>query len=82
MVKVPLGVLADFSNRRSKKAVFTCNKCGGRSEKLVNPLAWEKGLVLAQCDHCKVWHTLASNDPKLFEEVRYTKDKGSEVEPP
>lgn len=31
--------------RRSLLVQFTCNGCGGRSERLVNPVAWERGLV-------------------------------------
>jgi hypothetical protein len=43
---------------------------GGRSARLVNPLAWEKGAVFAQCQHCDVWHTLAAA-PHIIEEIRY-----------
>jgi DNL zinc finger len=25
---------------------------------MVNPLAWDKGLVLAQCSGCEAWHKL------------------------
>eukprot|EP00882_Tetradesmus_deserticola_P028738 GHRQ01032020.1.p1 GENE.GHRQ01032020.1~~GHRQ01032020.1.p1 ORF type:complete len:117 (+),score=50.90 GHRQ01032020.1:696-1046(+) len=50
--------------------MFTCNKCGGRSARLVNPVAWEKGAVFCQCQHCSVWHTLAAH-PSILEEIRY-----------
>jgi hypothetical protein len=43
---------------------------GGRSARLVNPIAWEKGAVFAQCQHCEVWHTLAAH-PSIIEEIRY-----------
>ena len=49
---------------------------GGRSARLVNPIAWEKGLVFAQCQHCDVWHTLAANNPRIYEEVRYDRSGG------
>ena len=31
--------------RRSLLVQFTCNICQGRSERLVNPVAWERGMV-------------------------------------
>lgn len=31
--------------RRSLLVKFTCNLCSGRSERLVNPVAWNKGMV-------------------------------------
>ena len=27
--------------------------------------------MFCQCQHCEVWHTLASNNPLILEEVRY-----------
>ena len=48
-----------------------------RTERLVNPVAWHRGLVIAQCGGCKVWHTL-SNAGGLIEEVRYADLEGSE----
>lgn len=49
---------------------------GGRSARLVNPLAWEKGAVFCQCQRCGVWHTLAANNPRIIEEVRYDDPEG------
>lgn len=46
------------------------SRVGGRSARLVNPVAWEKGAVFAQCQHCEVWHTLAAH-PSIIEEIRY-----------
>lgn len=37
--------------RRSMLVQFTCDKCTGRSERLVNPLAWNKGMV-SPCRLC------------------------------
>ena len=48
----------------------------GRTERLVNPLAWKKGLVLAQCADCKVWHKLA-DAANLIDEVRYADEEES-----
>ncbi|PRW21116.1 Hsp70 escorting 2 [Chlorella sorokiniana] len=56
--------------RRSLLVKFTCNLCGGRSERLVNPVAWNKGMVIAQCQHCQAWHKLADAG-NLVEEIRY-----------
>ena len=49
---------------------FTCNLCSGRTERLVNPLAWDKGLVIVQCQHCEKWHKVA-DAANLVEEIRY-----------
>ncbi|GAB4819701.1 hypothetical protein N2152v2_006747 [Parachlorella kessleri] len=57
--------------RRSLQVTFTCNLCGGRTERLVNPIAWEKGMVIAQCASCQAWHKLA-DAANLVEEIRYT----------
>eukprot|EP00890_Picochlorum_soloecismus_P000347 jgi/Picsp_1/1312/NSC_04793-R1_zinc ribbon 1 len=56
--------------RRSRQVTFTCNKCGGRTERLVNPVAWEKGMVIVQCEHCKAWHKIA-DAANMVEEYRY-----------
>ena len=37
---------------------FTCNLCGETTKKMVNPHAWEKGTVFAQCSGCNVKHKL------------------------
>ncbi|WIA20155.1 hypothetical protein OEZ85_006005 [Tetradesmus obliquus] len=68
-VRIPLAAVNE-GQRRTKMVMFTCNKCGGRSARLVNPVAWEKGAVFAQCQHCEVWHTLAAH-PSIIEEIRY-----------
>ncbi len=69
-VRIPLKELGEGA-RRTKLVMFTCNRCGGRTGRMVNPLAWEKGVVFGQCQHCEVWHTLASNNKKILEEIRY-----------
>ncbi|KAF8055926.1 fatty acyl-CoA reductase [Scenedesmus sp. PABB004] len=76
-VRIPLAAVNDGS-RRTKLVMFTCNKCGGRTARLVNPVAWEKGAVFCQCQHCGVWHTLAAH-PSIIEEVRYN-DPGWSLE--
>ncbi|KAF6261122.1 hypothetical protein COO60DRAFT_810182 [Scenedesmus sp. NREL 46B-D3] len=74
-VRIPLAAVGD-GQRRTKMVMFTCNKCGGRSARLVNPVAWERGAVFCQCQHCEVWHTLAAH-PSILEEIRYNILSGS-----
>ena len=47
---------------------------GGRTARLVNPIAWENGVVFGQCGKCEVWHVLSAKNPTIFEEVRYKED--------
>lgn len=49
---------------------------GGRTARLVNPVAWERGVVFCQCQQCSVWHTLAANNPKVIEEIVYDDPEG------
>ena len=49
-----------------------CNEvlaADSRTERVVNPLAWERGLVYLQCSQCNVWHKLKDNQG-LVEEVQ------------
>lgn len=48
---------------------------GGRTARNVNPIAWEKGLVMGQCGHCESWHVLSAKNPKIFEEIVYKKQE-------
>ena len=63
--------------RRRMLVTFTCNVCGERTERLVNPLAWEKGLVIVQCGHCSAWHKLADN-ARLIDEIRFDANNDEE----
>ncbi|KAM0052567.1 putative mitochondrial import protein TIM15 [Helianthus anomalus] len=47
--------------RRSLLVQFTCNACGVRSQKLINRLAYEKGMVFVQCTGCEQYHKLVDN---------------------
>lgn len=47
--------------RRTARIQFTCNLCGMRNEKFVNPHAWRRGSVFAKCEDCKVVHKLRDN---------------------
>jgi len=61
------------ASRRSMLVSFTCNACGGRSERLVNPLAWAKGMVIVQCEQCKAWHKIADSQ-NMVEEYIFNSD--------
>lgn len=73
VVRIPLAMMGD-DVRRKKLVMFTCKPCGARTARLVNPIAWEKGLVFAQCANCRAWHTLAANNPQIYEEIVYSKE--------
>ncbi|CAA3001017.1 DNL-type zinc finger protein [Olea europaea var. sylvestris] len=47
--------------RRSLLVTFTCNSCDARSQKLINRLAYERGLVYVQCSGCSKYHKLVDN---------------------
>ncbi|KAJ4848215.1 hypothetical protein Tsubulata_014383 [Turnera subulata] len=47
--------------RRSLLAQFTCGECGERTQRLINRLAYERGLVYVQCAGCERYHKLADN---------------------
>ena len=40
---------------------FTCNVCGARNIRQVNPLAWKSGTVFLQCAGCSVHHKVVDN---------------------
>ena len=46
------------SRRRTRKVKFTCNRCRTRTEKFINPHAWNHGVVFCRCDGCKVVHLI------------------------
>ncbi|KAL3636131.1 hypothetical protein CASFOL_020678 [Castilleja foliolosa] len=47
--------------RRSLLVTFTCDACGARSQRLINRLAYERGLVYVQCSGCSQYHKLVDN---------------------
>lgn len=72
-------VVVHHSTYANLSVVLTCSctdwhPAGGRTARLVNPVAWEKGVVFGQCGTCEVWHVLSANNKKVFEEVRYNED--------
>uniref|UniRef100_A0A7S0WSK4 DNL-type domain-containing protein n=1 Tax=Chlamydomonas leiostraca TaxID=1034604 RepID=A0A7S0WSK4_9CHLO len=77
-LRIPLSAV-EGSARRTKLVIFTCNKCGGRTARNVNPVAWDKGLVMAQCAHCEVWHVLSAKNKLIFEEIRYNQQEDGDM---
>mmetsp|Transcript_2387 Transcript_2387/g.3999 ORF Transcript_2387/g.3999 Transcript_2387/m.3999 type:complete len:198 (-) Transcript_2387:311-904(-) len=71
-MRLPISVVKGSGVRRTKLVVFTCNKCGGRTARNVNPVAWENGLVMGQCATCEVWHVLSAKNKDMYEEIRYS----------
>ncbi|CAL8096067.1 unnamed protein product [Prunus armeniaca] len=47
--------------RRSLLVKFTCDLCGERTDRLVNRLAYERGLIYVQCAGCLKHHKLVDN---------------------
>jgi hypothetical protein len=37
---------------------------------MVNPVAWDKGLVFVQCGQCKAWHKI-QDAAGLIDEISY-----------
>lgn len=65
--------------RRSMLVTFTCDRCGTRTERLVNPVAWKQGMVICQCMGCQIWHKL-QDAGNLVEEIRYGEMDNSDDE--
>eukprot|EP01025_Chloroclados_australasicus_P003510 TRINITY_DN10839_c0_g2_i3.p1 TRINITY_DN10839_c0_g2~~TRINITY_DN10839_c0_g2_i3.p1 ORF type:complete len:320 (-),score=41.69 TRINITY_DN10839_c0_g2_i3:600-1493(-) len=61
------------SKRRTMLIGFTCDRCTGRSWRMVNPWAFSRGLVYVQCYYCKSWHKLVDNI-SLVEEIHFVHD--------
>ncbi|KAI8604166.1 DNL zinc finger-domain-containing protein, partial [Dissophora ornata] len=40
---------------------FTCTVCNNRSHKTMSKHAYEHGVVIIQCDHCKNRHLIADH---------------------
>ena len=50
-----------YSPRRTMAVQFTCNVCGTRTERRINPKAYADGTVFVQCSGCSVHHKLIDN---------------------
>ena len=60
-------VVQRFSPRRTMAVLFTCNVCGTRTERRINPKAYSEGTVFVQCSGCEVHHKLVDNLNLYFE---------------
>ncbi|KAG6545540.1 hypothetical protein Mapa_013142 [Marchantia paleacea] len=56
------------SPRRKMRVAFTCNVCGERTTRAINPHAYSDGTVFVQCKGCDVFHKLVDN-LNLFHEM-------------
>ncbi|KAK9026196.1 hypothetical protein V6N11_039042 [Hibiscus sabdariffa] len=57
------------SPRRRMRVAFTCNVCGQRTTRAINPHACTDGTVFVQCCGCNVFHKLVDN-LNLFHEMK------------
>ncbi|KAH6821401.1 Zim17-type zinc finger protein [Perilla frutescens var. hirtella] len=57
------------SPRRRMRVAFTCNVCGHRTTRAINPHAYTDGPVFVQCCGCNVFHKLVDN-LNLFHEMK------------
>jgi len=62
-------ILRTKSPRRRAVVKFTCNKCGERTARAINPDAYRTGTVFVQCGGCNVYHKLVDH-LKLFHELK------------
>ncbi|KAL3641040.1 hypothetical protein CASFOL_016008 [Castilleja foliolosa] len=57
------------SPRRRMRVAFTCNVCGQRTTRAINPHAYTDGTVFVQCCGCNIFHKLVDN-LNLFDEMK------------
>ncbi|GLT91942.1 hypothetical protein SLE2022_098030 [Rubroshorea leprosula] len=57
------------SPRRRMRVAFTCNVCGQRTIRAINPHAYTDGTVFVQCCGCNIFHKLVDN-LNLFHEMK------------
>ncbi|CAH8300306.1 unnamed protein product [Eruca vesicaria subsp. sativa] len=69
------------SPRRRMRVAFTCNVCGQRTTRAINPHAYTDGTVFVQCCGCHVFHKLVDN-LNLFHEVKYYVSSSSNYQDP
>mmetsp|Transcript_10322 Transcript_10322/g.44830 ORF Transcript_10322/g.44830 Transcript_10322/m.44830 type:complete len:126 (+) Transcript_10322:3731-4108(+) len=55
--------------RRRAELTFTCNKCGQRGTRMVNPEVYKRGTLFVQCPNpdCAVWHKIVDNLGLIYE---------------
>lgn len=57
------------SPRRRMRVAFTCNVCGQRTTRAINPHAYTDGTVFVQCCGCNIFHKLVDH-LNLFHEMK------------
>lgn len=45
--------------------MYTCNICKGRVAQMISKIAYQQGMVISTCTHCKNKHLIADNEGKL-----------------
>ncbi|KAL7128231.1 hypothetical protein ABFS83_14G302100 [Erythranthe nasuta] len=68
------------SPRRRMRVAFTCNVCGQRTTRAINPHAYTDGTVFVQCCGCNVFHKLVDN-LNLFHEMKCYVDPSFDPNP-
>ena len=53
--------------RRRVQMTFTCNKCEGRTMRMINPEVLERGTMWVQCGECEEWHQIVDNLGLIFD---------------
>ena len=43
----------------------------GKTTRMVNPIAWDRGMVFVQCGTCEAWHNIR-DAAGLIDEIRYS----------
>ncbi|KMZ63810.1 Zim17-type zinc finger protein [Zostera marina] len=57
------------SPRRRMRVAFTCNVCGQRTTRAINPHAYTDGTVFVQCCGCNIFHKLVDH-LNLFHDMK------------
>ncbi|CAI5934801.1 unnamed protein product [Closterium sp. NIES-64] len=52
-------IISPVSPRRTARVDFTCNKCGSRTRRAINPHAYREGTVFVQCQGCQTRASMA-----------------------
>lgn len=56
-----------MNKTRSAELSFTCDRCGHRTTRMVNPNAYKTGTMFVQCAGCEAWHKIVDNLGLIYE---------------